>query len=786
MRSSSPPLRTWRAVSVALSTLVLFAACATDGPSAVTDVRPAALAVRALVPRTDATAGPAAVRITVSYLRQNGTVVPLGAAQQFTLDQSTQNVPVSVDVATCLADAARTGTGGAAPAADECNVQLTLDFLLNGVRVDQQVLSNVSVKPGQTSTVSQPVALAQVSDVRVVIPAANTQGASLRLEAGATAALTAQVIDANGQTLAGRTITWSSANPAIATVSSAGVVTGVAVGGTQITASVAGRDVSTATVVTVPSQLVTVASAGTTGQGRVLSSPSGIDCLITGTQTTGVCAVRFPSDVNVQLSASAGSSSDFGTFSGDCSAVQGTNCTVVPTASRRVSVGFRARQTLTVSGANSGTGTVVATDGTISCTIFGANASGQCVAAFAEGATVQLTAAPTGGSAFQGWQGDCATVTGATCALTMDRARATSPRFIGTAAVIVRGAGAGFGSVTSQPNGVTCSVLAGNTEGACTTSVFIGSTITLAAAPATGSEFAGWSGACTGTGACAVTVAQLSEVTASFRQLGVPLTINLTGPVGGAVTTSNGQSCTSTGAPVSCTILATPGSTLRVTGNPGAYLRFAGFSGLCDGLTSCDVPMNQPRTLTAAFSSRQATMWMVLSGTGGGTVSGTNGFTCSLADGQGNRSCSTTVTAGTPMQFSASPLAGSGFTGWGGPCSGTTGCSILADDVTISGGFRTLPTVVRVLRASGAGGSGQVIFGAENNRCTITSTGTSGKCTVEVLPNSPMTFTIDPSVGFPFAGWGGACASFGTNPVCTIMVTTSVDVTARFQSPPSH
>ncbi|MBY0490137.1 MAG: Ig-like domain-containing protein [Gemmatimonadaceae bacterium] len=785
MQPSLFSLGALRRTSLPLAALALFAACATDGPSAVTDARPAALAVRALVPRTDASAGPAAVRITVGYVRQNGTVVPLGGAQQFTLDQSTQAVPVAVDVATCLADGARAGTGGAAPAADECNVQLTLEFLLNGLRVDQQVLSNVSVKPGQTSTVSQPVALAQVSDVRVVLPPANTQQGALRLEAGASAALSVQVIDANGQTLTGRTVTWSSANPAIATVNSAGVVTGVAVGGTQITASVAGRDVGTATVVTVPSQLVTVASTGASGQGRVLSSPSGIDCLITGTQTTGVCAVRFPADANVQLAASAGSGSDFATFTGDCSAIQGATCTVVPTAARRVSVGFRARQTLTVSGASSGSGTVVASDGTISCTIFGASASGPCAAAFAEGATVQLTAAATGGSAFQGWQGDCASASGATCTLTMDRARATSPRFVGSAALIVRGAGSGFGTVSSQPAGIACSVLAGNTEGACTTSVLIGNSITLTPVPASGSEFIGWSGACSGSAACTVTLAQLSEVTATFRQLGVPLTITLSGPSGGSVTTSNGQACASTGSPVTCTILAAPGSTLRVTGNPGQYLRFTGFTTLCAGLTSCDLVMNQPRSISAAFTTRPATMWLVLSGSGAGTVNGTDGFTCTLADGQGNRSCSTTVTAGTPVQFSPSPASGSAFGGWSGPCSGTSSCSLLADDVTLSGVFRTIPTVVRVQRAEGAGGSGQVIFGSENNRCTITSTGTSGRCSVEVVPNSTMTFTIDPSVGFPFAGWGGACASFGTNPVCTITVKTSVDVTARFQSPPS-
>src|SRR4051812_20873892 len=58
---------------------------------------------------------------------------------------------------------------------------------------------------------------------------------------GATAPLTAEVLDASGNALAGRKIAWVSANRAVATVSGTGVVTGVAIGTVQIAASAEGK-----------------------------------------------------------------------------------------------------------------------------------------------------------------------------------------------------------------------------------------------------------------------------------------------------------------------------------------------------------------------------------------------------------------------------------------------------------------------------------------------------------------------------------------------------------------
>jgi uncharacterized protein YjdB len=99
-------------------------------------------------------------------------------------------------------------------------------------------------KTGRVTLTVTPVPIASVT----VSPASAT------VIAGSTQPLTATLADANGRVLTGRTVTWTSSNPAIATVSAAGVVTGVAPGGpVTITATSEGRSgTSQITVIPVP------------------------------------------------------------------------------------------------------------------------------------------------------------------------------------------------------------------------------------------------------------------------------------------------------------------------------------------------------------------------------------------------------------------------------------------------------------------------------------------------------------------------------------------------------
>jgi len=93
---------------------------------------------------------------------------------------------------------------------------------------------------------------------------------------GATVTLTATVKDANGNVLTGRVVAWSTSNPGVATVSSTGVVMGVAAGTVTITATSEGKSgTSTVNVTTAPVGSVTVTPSPTTiiiGQSTALTA----------------------------------------------------------------------------------------------------------------------------------------------------------------------------------------------------------------------------------------------------------------------------------------------------------------------------------------------------------------------------------------------------------------------------------------------------------------------------------------------------------------------------------
>jgi hypothetical protein len=64
--------------------------------------------------------------------------------------------------------------------------------------------------------------------------------------------------------------------------------------------------------------------------------------------------------------------------------------------------------------------------------------------------------------------------------------------------------------VTSSPAGINCG-------SACSANYNSGASVTLTAAAANGSTFAGWGGACSGTGNCVLTMNQARAATATFN-----------------------------------------------------------------------------------------------------------------------------------------------------------------------------------------------------------------------------------------------------------------------------
>ena len=89
--------------------------------------------------------------------------------------------------------------------------------------------------------------------------------------------------------------------------------------------------------------------------------------------------------------------------------------------------------------------------------------------------------------------------------------------------ITIQNAGTGVGTVTSSPSGISCG-------SACNAKFASGTSVTLTAKPDANSLFTSWSGACTGTGACTILLANQTSVTATFSASAPPppATVQLT------------------------------------------------------------------------------------------------------------------------------------------------------------------------------------------------------------------------------------------------------------------
>lgn len=215
---------------------------------------------------------------------------------------------------------------------------------------------------------------------------------------------------------------------------------------------------------------LTVTRAGA-GSGTVTSSPAGIQCGAT-------CNANFTTGTPVTLTAVADGGSAFDGWSGDCNA----SGQVTLTTDRSCTATFSAApatQTLTVTLAGNGFGSVISTPGSINCGL-------TCMDSFATGTQVTLIATEEAGSLFAGWTGDC----NANGQVTISIDRSCTATFVGpptTQTLTIIPTGSGAGTVTSNPTGIDC--------GADCSEVFdTGTIVTLTQVAAPGSVASGFTG----------------------------------------------------------------------------------------------------------------------------------------------------------------------------------------------------------------------------------------------------------------------------------------------------
>jgi len=161
--------------------------------------------------------------------------------------------------------------------------------------------------------------------------------------------------------------------------------------------------------------------------------------------------------------------------------------------------------TLTVNKLGTGTGTVAALGGSISC-------GNTCSAQYVSGRHVIFSQGADAGSTFEGWGGACSG--SGPCALTMTADMTLTATFTLNPILSVNFAGAGTGMVAAADGSLNCS----NTQPNCSGAYAPGTPVSLTATPTGSSIFTGWSGACSGTDPmqCSVTLNANATVTATF------------------------------------------------------------------------------------------------------------------------------------------------------------------------------------------------------------------------------------------------------------------------------
>jgi hypothetical protein len=484
---------------------------------------------------------------------------------------------------------------------------------------------------------------------------------------------------------------------------------------------------------------VGVSKAGA-GSGTVTSTPAGISC-------GGDCSESYNYGSTVSLSASAATGSSFASWTG-CDSVSGATCTVSVTAARNVTATFDL-QSFTLSAAKTGAGT-----GTISSVPGGISCGGDCSESYLYGTSVTLTATPGAGSSFGAWTG-CDTTSGTTCTVTINGAESVSASFtLQSFAVTVNRTGGGTGTVTSSPAGITCG-------GDCTESLAYGTTVTLTAAPSSGSQFMAWTGCDSSSGlTCTVTVNGAETVGAAFELEGYSVGVNRTGTGTGTVTSSPaGITCGG-----DCSETFSFGTSVTLTATPAAGSTFGTWTG-CDSVSSntCTVLVNGVESVTASFTLSSHALQVNKSGTGDGSVSSSPaGISC-------GGDCSETYTYGTLVTLTATPVTGSVLADWTG-CDTETGntCTVSVNGAETVGVVFNATTPTLTVARSG-NGSGSVSSAPAGITC-------GADCDQTYTYGTSVTLTATPSTGSYVSSWTGCDGVSGNTCTVSMVAAKSVGV----------
>ena len=286
-------------------------------------------------------------------------------------------------------------------------------------------------------------------------------------------------------------------------------------------------------------------------------------------------------------------------------------------------------QVLTIDGPKSVAATFAINTYTLGVTVSGSGSvtKSPSQSVYVHGTVVQLTATPATGWHFVGWSGD-ASGSANPLSLTMDAPKVVTASFaINSYALTVTSLGGGSVSRTpDQP------------------SYDYGTVVTLTATPAVGYNFAGWSGAVTGTtNPVSLTMDGPKSVTATFTLKTYTLATS-SGPNGSIVKSPDQP-------------LYTHGTVVQLTAVPATGYHLAAWGGDASGSASpINVTMDGDKSITATFAINTYALNVTVVGAG----------TVTKSPGQA------TYTHGQTVTLTAAAGANYHFTGWSGDATGAT------------------------------------------------------------------------------------------------------------------
>ena len=179
----------------------------------------------------------------------------------------------------------------------------------------------------------------------------------------------------------------------------------------------------------------------------------------------------------------------------------------------------------------------------------------------------------------------------------------------------------------------------------------------LTPSPAGDSSFTGWSGDCSGTGPCVVTMDAARNVTATFTKKRYALTASPAGHGSGSVSDDLGEiACGS-----DCSGDYDAGTLVHLSATAAGTSTFTGWSGACTA-DPCTVTMNAARSVTATFTKSRYVLSVDHGGTGSGSIADDVGeIHCGL-------DCSGQYDGDTVVTLTATHASNSIFDGWSGAC----------------------------------------------------------------------------------------------------------------------